>query len=548
MNKNPGERGKDMIRGYEVWNVNLQKDMGFRKIGAKEVFTFLNMRNNYYEILEDTTGRFPDKVAFCDNWNREYTYRAFLQMVDDFAEYLQIVMGAGRQSHIGLLLHNSIEFCASFYAVCKIGAVAVPFPGKYREPEIRALIEKADLDFLLCAECFRSWVSDYEEKGIHTVYSIDEENGFGFRHLALPKGSRGNSKGRLSDEVIIMFTSGTTSISKGVVLKNYNIIHAAMIYQRLCGVTPEDKTIIPVPIYHITGLIALLGLFVYTGGTVYLYRRYDAERILECVEKNQITFMHGSPTVFGLLLDYQSEFPHLPSLRIMLCGSSYLPVEKMKKLHRWMPTVKLMTVYGMTETASPGTLFPYDTPTSIYPESAGKPIPGLELKIVDDEGKELPPGAVGSVLIKGANILEYYYKMETPLLSEDGWLDTGDMGYYNEDAYVFFVDRKKDMINRGGEKIWCTDVENELISMPKIKDAAVVGIPSDIYGEVAAAVVVLEKGETADFEGIREYLKSKLARYKLPEKILFVDEVPKTPGLKVDKKYIRTMFGKEELC
>ena len=163
------------------------------------------------------------------------------------------------------------------------------------------------------------------------------------------------------------------------------------------------------PIYHITGLIALLGLFVYTGGTIYLYRRYDAQRILECMEKNHITFMHGSPTVFGLLMDYQSQFPKLPSLRMMLCGSSYMPVEKMKKIHRWLPTVKFMTVYGMTETASPGTLFPYDTPTSIYPESSGKPIPGIELKIVDDKGNELPTGEVGSVLIKGTNILEYYY-------------------------------------------------------------------------------------------------------------------------------------------
>lgn len=537
-----------MIRGYEVWNSNLQKGMGFRKIGEKEVFTFQNMRNNYYEILEDTTERFAQKVAFCDNWNREYTFCTFLQMVDDFAEYLQKVMRVKRKSHVGLLLHNSIEFCTAFYAISKIGAVAVPFPSKYREPEIRALIEKADLDFLLCAEEFKAWVDDYEEKGICTVYSIDEEHGFGFRHLEIPEGSQGNSKGQLTDEVIIMFTSGTTSASKGVVLKNYNIIHATMIYQRLCEVTAEDKTIIPVPIYHITGLIALLGLFVYTGGTVYLYRRYDARRVLECILRNNITFMHGSPTVFGMLLDYQSEFPKLPSLKTMLCGSSYLPAEKMKKIHGWLPTMKLMTVFGMTETASPGTLFPYDTPTSIYSESSGKPIPGVDLKIVDEQGNELPPGEVGSVLIKGANILEYYYKTETSLLSADGWLDTGDMGYYNQDAYVFFVDRKKDMINRGGEKIWCTDVEDELISMPQIKDAAVVGIPDDTYGEVAAAVIVPEKGQILTFEEITDYLKTRLARYKLPEKVLFVNEVPKTPGLKVNKKYIRTMFDEEGIC
>lgn len=534
-----------MIKGYEVWNQNLQKDMEMRRIGEKEVYTFRHMRNNFYEILEDTEQRFPDKTAFCDNWNREYTYAEFRQMVDDLAAFLERDGGVRKGSHVGLLLHNSIEFCTAFYAVCKLGAIAVPFPSKYREPEIRALIDKADLNLLLCADKFEEWVKNYETQGIPIFYSRDEENGYGFRSLPLPAGTKGGSRGALTDEVIMMFTSGTTSVSKGVILKNYNIIHAVMIYQQLCELTPEDKTIIPVPIYHITGLIALLGLFVYTGGMVYLYRRYDAHRILECITEKEITFMHGSPTVFGMLLDFRNEFPNLPSMRTMLCGSSYMPVEKMKQLHRWMPTMKLMTVYGMTETASPGTLFPYDAPTSIYPESSGKPIPGLELKVVDENGRELPAGEVGSVLIRGANILEYYYHLDSELLTADGWLDTGDMGYYNEDSYVFFVDRKKDMINRGGEKIWCTDVEDELIALPKIKDAAVVGIPNEKYGEVAAAVVVAEPGETLSAEEIREALMAKMARYKIPEKLLFVDAVPKTPGLKTDKKYIRTMFKEE---
>ncbi len=531
----------NMIEGYKVWNPYLTKEMCRRRIGDREVFTFRNTRNNYYEILEDTAERFRDKTAFCDNWGRCYTYREFLGLVDSMAEYLG-ELGVKRGSHVGLLLHNSVEFCTVFYAVCKLGAVSVPFPSKYREPEIRALIEKADLSFLFCAEQFREWVRGYEEQGTVIRYSIDEENGFGFRHLALRPGRRGGSRGALTDEVIMMFTSGTTSASKGVVLKNYNIIHAAMIYQRLCQITPEDKTIIPVPIYHITGLIALLGLFVYAGGTVYLYRRYDARRILTCIAEHQITFMHGSPTVFGLLLDYRTEFPALPSVRTLLCGSSYMPDDKMRQLHSWMPTMRLMTVYGMTETASPGTLFPYDAATSIYSASAGKPIPGLELKIVDEDGKEQGADQAGTVLLRGTNILEYYYHMQTGLLSPDGWLDTGDVGYVNEEGYVFFVDRKKDMINRGGEKIWCNDVENELVSLEGIKDAAVVGVASEKYGEAAAAVVVLEEGAALTEEELQKRLLARMARYKVPERILFLEEIPKTPGMKTDKRYIRTLF------
>lgn len=529
-----------MIKGEDVWNAQMIQGMESKKISNREVFTFADMKNNYYEILEETASKYPDKIAFSDNWDRTYTYETFLHMVDEFAGWL-IKHHAGRGTHVGILLHNSIEFCTTFYAVCKIGAVAVPFPSKYREHEIQALIEKADLNYLIVAEKFKDWVEKYDSE-IQMMYSIDEEYGYGFRHISFPEGSQGGSVGTLEDEVILMFTSGTTSTSKGVVMKNYNVIHATMVYHRLCQITPEDKTIIPVPIYHVTGLIALLGLFVYSGGTVYLYRRYDAHRILECVIKKHITFMHGSPTVFGLLMDLKEEYPKLPSLRMMLCGSSYMPIEKMKELHRWLPMTEIRTVFGMTETASPGTLFPTDTPSSEYQASSGKPVPGLELKILDENGNEVDTGCVGSVFIRGANVVEYYYKMDSPLFQKDGWLDTGDMGYINEEHYVFFVDRKKDMVNRGGEKIWCTDVEDELIALSGIKDAAVVGIPSEKYGEVAAAVVVLEKDIVLTEEQIKEELGKEMARFKVPEQIIFLNEIPKTPGLKTDKKYIRTLF------
>ena len=144
---------------------------------------------------------------------------------------------------------------------------------------------------------------------------------------------------------------------------------------------------------------------------------------------------------------------------------------------------------------------------------------------------------------------EYYYKTDSPLFTEDGWLNTGDMGYVNADSYVFFVDRKKDMINRGGEKIWCTDVEEELTSLPEIKDAAVVGIPDRKYGEVAAAAVVLRNGCSVTEEMVRDRLLERMARFKIPEKILFLETIPKTPGLKTDKNYIRSLFKQEkEIC
>lgn len=531
-----------MLEGKNVWNEWFQRDMANMQIGNRTVYTFPNMKQSFYHMLKETAGTYPEKIGLCDNWNRKYSYREFLHMVDDLAAYLKQTMHVEKRDHVGLLLNNGIEFAVSFYAVCKLGAVAAPFPTKYREPEVRALVEKADLQCILVSEDYRSWTAAYEDMGIQVLLTHEEERKYGFIYLKMPKAPWEDGVGELTDEIVLMFTSGTTSASKGVVLKNYNINHAVMIYQRLLDLGPEDKTIIPVPIYHITGLVALLGLFIYLGGTVYLYKRYDARRILEGVCKHGITFMHGSPTVFGMLLDYQTEFPKLPTIRTLACGSSYLPVETLKKLHRWMPEMKLQNVYGMTETSSPGTVFPYDAATSIYPGSEGKPVPGMELKVLDEQGNEVPDGTVGIVFLRGANICEYYYHLDTPLITEDGWLNTGDMGYINEDSYVFIVDRKKDMINRGGEKIWCTDVEDELIAIREVRDAAVVGIPDEIYGEVAAAVVVLEEPRSISEESIKEQLKTRLARYKIPERILFVDAIPKTPGLKTDKRKIKEMF------
>lgn len=539
-----------MVDGKDVWNQWFQKKMGNVSIAGRELYSFPAMKENVYEMLVETAEKYPEKNGLYDNWNRGYTYSRFLKITDSLAAYLKYVHGVKKGQRVGLLLHTGIEFASAYYALSKLGAVVVPLPTKYRKPEIRSLIGKADLSGILVSREYESWVEDYGGERFFILTEDSEEDGYGFEWIfrteewyKIPENAvKEHSEGRKEDEFILMFTSGTTSQSKGVILKNYNIGHAVMVYRELLGLTPEDRTVIPVPIYHITGLSALLTLFVFIGGTVFLYRRYDAQRILKGIVEQEITFLHGSPTVFGLFLEYQKNYPCLPSVRKLACGSSYMPVSMMKKLHAWMPKMQFQNVYGMTETSSPATVFPYDAATSIYPGSQGLPIPGMQIRITDDNGRELEKGEAGNVWLKGANICEYYYNMKSDLITDDGWLDTGDIGYINEENYVFIVDRKKDMIDRGGEKIWCTDVEEELVRLDGIKDAAVVGIPDEKYGETAAALVVEEEGSCITEEQIKEQLKSRLARYKIPEKILKAEAVPKTPGLKTDKRAVRKMF------
>lgn len=534
-----------MVKGKDVWGTWLQRDMEERQIGNRTVYTFSKMKNSFYEMLCDTATKYPDKIGIVDNWNREYTYQKFLVMVNQLAAYMKHILKVEKGNHIGLLLNNGIEFATAIYAVCKLGAVAVTLPTKYREPEIQSLVKKADLKFIFVSEDYKVWTSFYTECGIKVILTENEKTEYGFTYLAMQKEKEESGEGELEDEVILMFTSGTTSTSKGVILKNYNINHAIMIYQRILELGEDDRTIIPVPIYHITGLVALLGLFVYIGGTVYLHKRYDAYRILSAIQEHEITFLHGSPTVFGLLLELKNKFSKNESIRVLACGSSYMPVETMMKLHQWMPQMTFHRIYGMTETSSPATIFPSDAATSIYAKAQGKPIPGMELKIVDDSGKEVPCKEIGNVQLKGTNICESYYHIEKSPIDKEGWLDTGDMGYLNEDSYLYIVDRKKDMINRGGEKIWCNDVENEITSLKGVKESALVGIPSEKYGEVAAAVVVLEKESKLTEEDIKQKLHDRIAKYMIPEKILFLEKIPKTPGLKTDKRAIRALFFPE---
>ena len=206
--------------------------------------------------------------------------------------------------------------------------------------------------------------------------------------------------------------------------------------------------------------------------------------------------------------------------------------------------MEFRTIYGLTETTSPGFVFPGDAATSIHCGSSGRPVPGLTVSIRDAEGAEVAPGERGDIWLHGTNLLRRYDNLETPALTADGWLNTNDVGYANEDGYVFIVDRTKDMVNRGGEKVWCIDVEEELRSVPGVADAAVVGVPHDIYGEEPAALLVPEPGLRLDPGAVEESLGTRLARYQVPRRYLVTDAVPVTGNLKVDKRAIRELFGR----
>lgn len=536
-----------MIDGNELWNSDIVNDMIEKSVSLKRtVQTFPNLADNLYAALKRTTLLYPDKTAIVDNFRRAYTYSELLRLSEELAAFLYFDKGIKKNSHVGLMMYNCVEFCVAFLALARIGAVTVPLPSKFRAAEVLPLARRAEVGWVICDEEYADWFQiDYER--VLPVCNIQKEYGFNaaYRNWKNREIDLENLKavptGDAYSPSLIMFTSGTTSKSKGVLLRNYNIAHAIEAYRRTLSITAADISVIATPIYHITGLVALLGLFLSTGGKLYLHKYFDAKRVIKEAREEKFTFIHASPSVFNLLLEAGKDTPAIPSLVSFACGSSNMMTEKLLQLHNWLPGSAFHTVYGLTETSSPATIFPEDAAASRHIGSSGIPVPGTKFKIVNEAGEELLPGEAGEIVVSGTTVLESYYRQEAQEL-EQGWLYTGDIGYFDKDSYLYIVDRKKNMINRGGEKIGCYDVENEMIRIEGVEDAAVVGIPNDLYGEVAAAVVRLAPNCLITEEKMKEQLKERLAKYKVPEKIKVVTEIPHTPNGKPDKKKIKQIL------
>lgn len=533
-----------MIIGKDMWPDAMTGDMIEKRIDQKRmVLTYPDLPVNMFASFIRTAERLSSKTAVVDDEGREYTYEDLRNKIEDFSSWLYEEMEIRRGDHVALMMQNRIEFSVAVLSLNRLGAVIVPLPTKYKEAEIHSLADKSDLTAVIAAEEYRNNFLPYINEGMKNCIVPDGE-GYGlegFRTTAVTDFSAIESEISAGDLAILMFTSGTTRQSKGVMIRNYNIMHAIESYHRTLGVDENDKAIIPVPIYLITGLVAIFGLMMHVGGTVYLNRKYRAARVADDIIRYGITFFHASPTVFTLLLGERDRCPDLPSLRMLACGSSNMAPGKIRMLKEWLPDCEFRTIYGLTETTSPGTVFPMDANESEYIGSSGIPVPGMDVKITDDNGAEVPAGTEGTVMLRGSNITESYYRLDNGAIRE-GWLDTGDIGYVNDEGFLYIVDRKKDMINRGGEKVCSFDIENELSNYEEVADSAVVGIPDDLYGEVPAAIVRLKAGYEITEDELRERMRKTMAKFKIPKHIKFVDEIPLTANMKTDKKEIRRMF------
>ena len=521
---------------------------------SKIEFTNSEKFNFAYDVMDALADKEPDQTALIyvskdRTVEKKFTFQDIKDYSNRAANYFKS-LGIKKGDKVMLVLKRHYQYWFTMMALHKIGAIAIPATNILKATDYQYRIEAAGVSAVVCTsdDGITASIDTFADDKLTKIVVNNPVEGWNFFDEGImecstefPRPTGEDAVGGKDDILFVMFTSGTTSQSKGVVIKNYNIMNAVATYQKILNITADDISAIPIPIYHVTGMVALLGLFIHCGGTLYLHKIFNARRVLQCVKEHNITFLHASPTVFSMLLEEKDLFPSLPTLKQFACGSSNMPKEKLTAIHNWLPHSVFHTVYGLTETTSPATIFPGDASTSPYIGSSGFPVPGTVFEIRDDNGAPLKDGQIGEIWIHGNVVLTSYYKTDTPSL-KDGWLGTGDLGYFNEKGYLFVVDRKKDMINRGGEKICSFDVENEIYKLKGVNEAAVVGIPDDVYGEVAAALVKLGPGSDLDEPKIQALLHKKIAKYKIPKRILITDEIPLTPNGKIDKRAIRKMF------
>ncbi|MEB1806797.1 MAG: acyl--CoA ligase [Bacillaceae bacterium] len=529
----------------KYWN-EVERLIHEEEVAGVPMKVYKERPSNISETLTESVKCYPDKIAVVHQ-NERLTYRQLQEQVNNAAYQLKYKYGVQKGDRIALLLMNGIPFVVSVYAILQLGAIAVPLNTKLKSQELKYMINNSGARMIIGnLEWWPNLKSVVEETNVEHVFITDTK---------IPEETKpyinlvNTSAETIIDEAVdehdsafIMYTSGTTGRPKGALISHFNMIHTALNYKYCYNLSSADNTVIAVPVFHITGLAAQLVPFIFLGGKAVLLSMFKPKEFLQTLQDEQITHVIASPTVYVMtLLDPDHETYDVSHLRVGGFGGAPMPSETLKALKKWVPAIELHNSYGLTETSSPVVIMPHEVQLQEI-AAVGPTVPVAEVKVVDpDTKKELAPGEVGELLFKGPMVIQKYWENEeaTTKAIKEGWFSSGDLGVVDEKGIITIKDRIKDMINRGGEKIYSVELEEVLYSNQKIMETAVVGVPDKTYGEVVKACVVPRKGEGLTVEEVRQWIRDRLAKYKVPTYVEIMDVLPRNPNGKVIKTELR---------
>ncbi|HEY3320694.1 MAG TPA: class I adenylate-forming enzyme family protein [Planctomycetota bacterium] len=468
------------------------------------------------------------------------------------------------RQQVALLLPNCLELLPAYFGILHAGCVAVPINARLKADELQFIL--GDCEAQACFVHPATWkpaqealrALRWDKPVIATGFDIVPKGTTPFSEVAgirtsrrwemRPRSSSGSVQ--LSSEVLpkhtptredvaaIIYTSGTTGRPKGAMLTHGNILFNVESTKAGHGLTGSDVHLLVVPLFHVTGLNTIMPTALQQGGCLVVSSSIDPEEIADTIERYSCTTFFGVPTTFYLLANVRGlDFGKLKSLRLVCYSGAPMSALTIQRLRELLPRVELHNFYGLTETTSVTTVLP-DEQALPRAESVGKPPPGVELCVMDDHDQPLRSGGVGELCVKGPSVFKGYFKRAeaTADALRAGWFHTGDTAYIDAEGYVFLRGRKKEMIIVAGENVYPIEVENVLCAHPAVQEAAVFGRPDAALGEVVHAAVVLRPGQEVSERELRAFANERLAAFKLPRTIRFLDRLPRNPSGKVLKR------------
>jgi fatty-acyl-CoA synthase len=504
------------------------------------------MMFNFASILDHNARREPGRVAVSQA-ERRRTNQDLHARVNALAASLRD-RGVGRGDVVALLLYNHIEFIETVFAVNRIGAAFLPLNYRLSAQEWHYILGHAQAKVIVTEPEFASKVDDIAAELPdlrHRVLLGGDPTGAWLGYDSLVEESLGEqvpvAPAGADDLQRLMYTSGTTSRPKGVQITHGNVMWKDLGHIIEFGLGRDDLTLICGPLYHVGGL-DLPGLgTLHAGGSLSVIRKFDAREVVETIQRERPTNVWLAPALMNAILrlpdlaDYDTS-----SIRFIIGGGEKMPVPLVERILEAFPNAWFADAYGLTETVS-GDTFNDAEHVLAKVGSVGRPVAHLEIRIVDEQGAEVAAGELGEITLRGPKVFSGYWRdgEATARALRDGWFHTGDVGRVDADGYLYVEDRKKDMIISGGENIATPEVERVLYEHPDVVEAAVIGVPDGRWGEVPKAYVVLREGATVDEQDVREFCRTRLARFKAPASVEFVAELPRTPSGKVLKRYLR---------
>ena len=510
------------------------------RFGDRVAPAFCERPKSVWGMVADAARRNPDGEALVCGDVR-MNWREIAQQSARIATGLQ-ELGVRAFDRVALLLGNRIEFVLAMFAASHLGAIIVLLGTRQQKPEIAHVLTDCGAMMLIHEASLSDRLPDAADvPELKYRIAVDDSGVSAFADLANKTPLSAPAEVDEEDTAMILYTSGTTGRPKGAMLAHCNIIHSAMIYEACMELTSADRSIAAVPLAHVTGVVANIMSVVRCAGTLIIVAEFKAANYLKIAARERVTQTVMVPAMYNLCL-LQSDFDSydLSAWRIGGYGGAPMPVATIEKLAVKVPRLELINAYGATETTSPSTIMPPEL-TAAHLDSVGLPCPGADIIVVDGSGRELPRGEVGEIWIRGGSVIKGYWNnpKATAESFTGGFWHSGDLGSIDADNFVRVFDRQKDMINRGGLKIYSAEVESVLAGHPAVVESAVIAKPCPVLGERVHAVIVI-RDRTSDSNALRSWCAERLSDYKVPETItLTVEPLPRNANGKVMKKQLR---------